>query len=108
MFDSNEPFSDQIHLLSTASPAPRSDDIRAANGPAGPSRKLESFESLFKGGLARLGVLGVMLGRADSLRKPMARNSRLSVCLLIAMRNSSNTQCARSIQFLLIVHPQMD
>src|SRR5260370_36958300 len=36
-------------------------------------------------------------GRADSLRKPRARNSRLSVCLLIVIRNSSNTHCARSI-----------
>src|SRR5216684_359395 len=36
-------------------------------------------------------------GRADSLRKPRARNSRLSVCLLIEMRNSSKTHCARSI-----------
>src|ERR1700674_5201725 len=36
-------------------------------------------------------------GRSDSLRKPRARNSRLSVCLLIEMRNSSKTHCARSI-----------
>src|SRR6266851_3666117 len=36
-------------------------------------------------------------GRADKRRKPMPRNSRLSVCLLIEMRNSSNTHCARSI-----------
>src|SRR6266850_1211457 len=36
-------------------------------------------------------------GRADSLRKPRARNSRLSVCLLIEIRNSSNTHCTRSI-----------
>src|SRR5258708_20258425 len=35
-------------------------------------------------------------GRADSLRKPRARNSRLSVCFLIEMPNSSNTHCARS------------
>src|SRR5882724_2368515 len=28
-------------------------------------------------------------GRADSLRKPMARNSRLSVCLLMETRKSS-------------------
>src|SRR3977135_1321734 len=36
-------------------------------------------------------------GRADSLRNSRARNSRLSVCLLIEMRNSSKTHCARSI-----------
>jgi hypothetical protein len=36
-------------------------------------------------------------GRADSLRRPKARNSRLSVCLLIKTRNSSKTHCARSI-----------
>ena len=35
-------------------------------------------------------------GRADSLRNPMARNSRLSVCLLIDRRNSSNSHCAKS------------
>src|SRR5260370_28085351 len=34
-------------------------------------------------------------GRAESFRKPMARNSRLSVCLLIETRDSSNTHCAR-------------
>jgi hypothetical protein len=86
MFDSNEPFSDQIHLLSTASPAPRSDDIRAANGPAGPSRKLESFESLFKGGLARLGVLGVMLGAGRQLAQ--AHGAQFAAQRLLADRNA--------------------
>jgi len=36
-------------------------------------------------------------GRADSLRKPIARNSRLSVCVLIETRNSSWSHCIRSI-----------
>src|SRR5260370_4711827 len=36
-------------------------------------------------------------GRADSLRNPRARNSRLSVCLLIEMWNSSNTHFVMSI-----------
>ena len=36
-------------------------------------------------------------GRAESLRYPRARSSRLSVCLAMVMRNSSNIHCARSI-----------
>ncbi|CCG06606.1 unnamed protein product, partial [Pararhodospirillum photometricum DSM 122] len=35
-------------------------------------------------------------GRADNLRNPMARSSRLSVCLLIDTRNSSHSPCAKS------------
>jgi hypothetical protein len=35
-------------------------------------------------------------GRADNLRNPMARSSRLSVCTLMDVRNSSNTHCAKS------------
>jgi hypothetical protein len=37
-------------------------------------------------------------GRAESLRNPMRRNSRLSVCLEIETWNSSKTHCATSIR----------
>src|SRR5713226_3609822 len=47
-------------------------------------------------------------GRADSLRNPRARNSRLSVCLLIEMRNSSNTHCARSINLIPLANGKHD